>query len=278
MARLTVEDLHEVKRNGQKIAAAVVYEYQMTKICEMAGVDVLSVGDSLGRNMLGHDHVDECTVDDMIPFVLAGVRGRERAIVSVDMPTVPSAAGVEAVAAAAQTVQGRGRRGHGEDRHPDARRGALRGLRRPGGWAPRLPADRLSDAGSGPRDIGRAGGPRVHTQVGAQDRGSRGSAHRPHERNAGHLRGRLFQPAHPGHRRAGPAGGGREDPGDGGRRRVLRGHHRPGGRVPRRGQVHVRRDEFDHRQHPRGKLDDTPVDQRTPGWERLAKAEACRPP
>ncbi len=73
MARLTVEDLHEMKRNGQKIAAAVVYEYQMTKICEMAGVDVLSVGDSLGRNMPGHDHVDECTVDDMIPFARAVV-------------------------------------------------------------------------------------------------------------------------------------------------------------------------------------------------------------
>ena len=102
MAMLTVADLHEMKRNGQKIAAAVVYEFQMTKICEMAGVDVLSVGDSLGRNMLGHDHVDECTVDDMIPFARAVVRGRERAIVSVDMPTVPSAAGVEAVAAAAK--------------------------------------------------------------------------------------------------------------------------------------------------------------------------------
>ncbi len=102
MALLTVEDLHGMKRNGQKIAAAVVYEFQMTKICEMAGVDVLSVGDSLGRNMLGHDHVDECTVDDMIPFARAVVRGRERAIVSVDMPTVPSAAGVEAVAAAAR--------------------------------------------------------------------------------------------------------------------------------------------------------------------------------
>ena len=102
MAVLTVEDLHEMKRNGRKIAAAVVYEFQMTKICERAGVDLLSVGDSLGRNMLGHDHVDECTVDDMIPFARAVVRGRERAIVSVDMPTVPSAAGVEAVAAAAK--------------------------------------------------------------------------------------------------------------------------------------------------------------------------------
>ena len=100
--RLTVEDLQQMKRDGKKIAAAVVYEYQMTKICERAGVDVLSVGDSLGRNVLGHAHVDECTVDDMVPFARAVVRGRERAIVSVDMPTVPSRGGVAEVARAAK--------------------------------------------------------------------------------------------------------------------------------------------------------------------------------
>jgi len=102
MAVLTVEDLHNMKRQGKKIAAAVVYEYQMTKICERAGVDVLSVGDSLGRNVLGHAHVDECTVDDMIPFARAVVRGRERAIVSVDMPTVPSRGGAKTVGEAAR--------------------------------------------------------------------------------------------------------------------------------------------------------------------------------
>ena len=53
MAILTIQDLQDMKRNGKKIAAAVVYEYQMTKICERAGVDLLSVGDSLGRNVLG---------------------------------------------------------------------------------------------------------------------------------------------------------------------------------------------------------------------------------
>jgi len=102
MALLKIEDLHQMKRDGKKIAAAVVYDFQMTKIVERAGVDVLSVGDSLGRNVLGHDHVDECTVDDMIPFAKAVVRGRERAIVSVDMPTVPSRSGVQAVGEAAK--------------------------------------------------------------------------------------------------------------------------------------------------------------------------------
>ena len=55
MAVLTVKDLQQMKRDGKKIAAAVVYDFQMTKIVELAGVDLLSVGDSLGRNVLGHD-------------------------------------------------------------------------------------------------------------------------------------------------------------------------------------------------------------------------------
>ena len=102
MAVLTPTDLQQMKRDGKKIAAAVVYEYQMAKICERAGVDVLSVGDSLGRNVLGQADVDDCTVDDMIPFAKAVVRGRERAVVSVDMPTTPSRAGPAEVAKAAK--------------------------------------------------------------------------------------------------------------------------------------------------------------------------------
>lgn len=102
MAVLTPADLQQMKRDGKKIAAAVVYDYQIAKITERAGADLLSVGDSLGRNVLGHDDVLDCTVDDMIPFAKAVVKARERAVVSVDMPMTPSHAGPKAVAEAAR--------------------------------------------------------------------------------------------------------------------------------------------------------------------------------
>jgi 3-methyl-2-oxobutanoate hydroxymethyltransferase len=60
------------------------------------------VGDSLGRNVLGHDDVMDTDVDDMIPFAKAVVKARERAIVSVDMPMRPSHAGAKSIAVAAK--------------------------------------------------------------------------------------------------------------------------------------------------------------------------------
>lgn len=88
--RLTKESIQQMKRDGKKIAAAVVYDYQTAKITEAAGADLLSVGDSLGRNVLGQEDVDDCTVEDMRPFVRAVARARERALLSVDMPTTAS--------------------------------------------------------------------------------------------------------------------------------------------------------------------------------------------
>lgn len=102
VVRLTVGDLQQMKRDGKKIAAAVVYEWNMAKICEKAGADLLSVGDSLGRNLLGHATPDDTTVDDMVPFARAVAHAAERAVVSVDLPRQPSMAGPVEVERAAR--------------------------------------------------------------------------------------------------------------------------------------------------------------------------------
>lgn len=105
MAKLTIKDLQQMKRDGRKIAIAVVYEYQMAKICERAGADLLSVGDSLGRVFLGLPHTDDFTIDDMIPFAKAVNRAAERAVVNIDMPTATCNAGPKAVAIAAMRIK-----------------------------------------------------------------------------------------------------------------------------------------------------------------------------
>ena len=105
MAKLTVGDLQQMKRDGKKIAVTVVYEFQMAKICERAGADLLSVGDSLGRMFLGLKNTDDFFIDDMLPFGKAVVRAAERAVVNLDMPTATCKAGPKAVAAAAMRIK-----------------------------------------------------------------------------------------------------------------------------------------------------------------------------
>ena len=86
MAKLVPADLQTMKQSGERIVALIVYDYQMARIADKAGADVLTVGDSLGRNVLGQPDVLDCTVDDMIPFAKAVVRASERAVVSVICP------------------------------------------------------------------------------------------------------------------------------------------------------------------------------------------------
>ena len=62
-----------MKRDGRKIVAVVVYDYQMAQIVDRAGVDIISVGDSVGVNMWGHRSELEVTLDQML-LVCKGVR------------------------------------------------------------------------------------------------------------------------------------------------------------------------------------------------------------
>ena len=104
MARLTIADLQRMNDEGRKIAAGVCYDVQMTRIWERAGVDLLSVGDSVSRTFLGMEDEDEFTIDAMLLFGRAVARVAERAVVNVDMPTAVCNAGAKAVEAAARRI------------------------------------------------------------------------------------------------------------------------------------------------------------------------------
>lgn len=98
---MTVADLQQMKRDGKKIAAAVVYDTTMTRVFERAGVHFLSVGDSFAGYLLGAK-MDDVSVDEMLPFAHAVMRTAERAVISVDVPIGVCSAGASEVGKAAK--------------------------------------------------------------------------------------------------------------------------------------------------------------------------------
>ncbi len=98
---VTVPVLQQMKREGRKIVGVVAWDWQMAQIVDRAGVDIVSVGDSVGVNLWGHDNPLEVTLDEMVLVCKAVRRGVKRALVSVDFPFGPLQQGTDAALAAA---------------------------------------------------------------------------------------------------------------------------------------------------------------------------------
>jgi len=77
--------LRELKRAGKKIVAVVCWDTPMAQIADRAGVDLVSVGDSVGVNLWGQKE-GEITVDELLVVAKAVRRGVKRALLSVDVP------------------------------------------------------------------------------------------------------------------------------------------------------------------------------------------------
>jgi len=86
MDRITIAALAEMKRQGRKIVAVVAWDAVMAELAERAGVDMLSVGDSVGKNLWGHATENEVTVEEMLVVCKAVRRGAKRSLVSCDAP------------------------------------------------------------------------------------------------------------------------------------------------------------------------------------------------
>jgi 3-methyl-2-oxobutanoate hydroxymethyltransferase len=83
------------------IVGVVAWDVQMARIVDRAGVDLVSVGDSVGVNLWGHAHPLEVTMDEMLIVTRAVRRGVRRALLSVDFPFGPLQQGVSATLEAA---------------------------------------------------------------------------------------------------------------------------------------------------------------------------------
>jgi 3-methyl-2-oxobutanoate hydroxymethyltransferase len=84
--RITTNTLQEMKNRGEKISMLTAYDYSMAKIVDMAGIDVILVGDSASNVMAGHETTLPITLDQMIYHAQSVVRAAKRSLVVVDMP------------------------------------------------------------------------------------------------------------------------------------------------------------------------------------------------
>ena len=98
---VTVPALQQMKRDGRKIVGVVAWDWQMAQIVDRAGVDIVSVGDTVGVNLWGHANPFEVTMDEMVIVCKAVRRGVKRALVSVDFPFGPLQLGTDAALQAA---------------------------------------------------------------------------------------------------------------------------------------------------------------------------------
>ena len=98
---VTIPALQQMKRAGQKIVGVVAWDFQIAQIVDRAGVDIVSVGDSVGTNLWGHANPLAVTMEEMIVVCKAVRRGVKRALVSCDVPFGPVQEGTDSALRAA---------------------------------------------------------------------------------------------------------------------------------------------------------------------------------
>jgi 3-methyl-2-oxobutanoate hydroxymethyltransferase len=106
--KMTISRLVQMKHEGKKSVGVVAWDYQIARIADRAGVDFVSVGDSVGVNLWGRSEIAEVTMEEMLICCKAVRLGVERALVSCDMPYGPVQQSAENAIAAARRLMSEG--------------------------------------------------------------------------------------------------------------------------------------------------------------------------
>lgn len=86
MGKITISTLNRMKAEGEKIAVITSYDASFAQQIELAGMDVILVGDSLGMVVQGHESTLPVNVSDMVYHTANVMRVSERVMVIADMP------------------------------------------------------------------------------------------------------------------------------------------------------------------------------------------------
>jgi len=84
--KVTLRTLRRMKRREEKAVFITAYDYPTAMYADVAGVDMILVGDSVANTTLGYGSTTSVTMEDMIRHSGAVTRAVERAFVIGDMP------------------------------------------------------------------------------------------------------------------------------------------------------------------------------------------------
>jgi 3-methyl-2-oxobutanoate hydroxymethyltransferase len=84
--KVTVPELARMKALGQKIAMITAYDATFARLVDLAGVDMILVGDSVGMVVQGEANTIPVALDDMVYHVRLVARAKPRALIVGDLP------------------------------------------------------------------------------------------------------------------------------------------------------------------------------------------------
>lgn len=84
--KVTTKSLQLMKSRGEPIAALTAYDHTMAELLDLAGIDVILVGDSVAMVLQGRETTVAVTMDQMLYHAQLVSAGVERALVVGDLP------------------------------------------------------------------------------------------------------------------------------------------------------------------------------------------------
>jgi 3-methyl-2-oxobutanoate hydroxymethyltransferase len=102
---VNVSTLRDMKAAGEPIACLTAYDASFAQLVDLAGIDLVLVGDSLGMVIQGHDTTVPVTVADVVYHTRAVARGLRRAFLVADMPFMSYANPAQALDNAVRLMQ-----------------------------------------------------------------------------------------------------------------------------------------------------------------------------
>ena len=102
---VNVGTLREMKLAREPIACLTAYDASFAQLVDLAGVDVVLVGDSLGMVIQGHDTTIPVTVEHIVYHSRCVARGIRRAFLIADMPFMSYTSAAQALDNAVRMMQ-----------------------------------------------------------------------------------------------------------------------------------------------------------------------------